>query len=133
DRDHAQCVIAVRGASGVLAVIRVGDKRDWSAITMEDLAILEAIGNQLALGLENIGLEKELQRHQQISIQAHTAAIEVKDRYTTSHTKRIDIYADALAHQLPLNESEKEKIRLAGVHHDIEKIGVPDRSHLKPR
>ncbi len=128
----AECAVAARGSTGVLAVIRASDKIDWSPFNLDDVSILEAIAVQLGLRLENIRLEGKLLRHQESSIQALAAAIEVKDRYTSGHTKRVGIYADALAQHLPISNSEKEKIRLAGVLHDIGKIGVPDRILLKP-
>jgi len=130
--ESLECVATARGSSGVLAVIRATDKTDWSPFTADDTSVLEAIAAQLGLRLENIRLEGKLLRHQESSIQALAAAIEVKDRYTSGHTKRVGVYADALAQNLPLDEAEKEKIRLAGVLHDIGKIGVPDRILLKP-
>ncbi len=128
----SDCAVAARGAAGVLAVIRATDKLDWSSFTLEDVSILEAVAAQLGLRLENLRLEGKLLRHQESSIQALAAAIEVKDRYTSGHTKRVGVYADALARQMPLSETDKEKIRLAGILHDIGKIGVPDRILLKP-
>lgn len=127
-----ECTVAARGASGVLAVVRASDKTDWSPFSLDDVSFLEAIASQLGLRLDNIRLEGKLLRHQESSIQALAAAIEVKDRYTSGHTKRVGVYADALAQRLPLADTEKEKIRLAGVLHDIGKIGVPDRILLKP-
>jgi putative nucleotidyltransferase with HDIG domain len=128
----AEVSVAARGASGPLAVIRVCDKRDWEAFTLDDVALLEAMATQLGLVLENLRLEGELARQQESSIQALAAAIEVKDRYTSGHTKRVGTYADIIVQKLPIIETEKEKIRLAGVLHDIGKIGVPDRILLKP-
>jgi putative nucleotidyltransferase with HDIG domain len=128
----SECVVAVRGPAGVVAVIRAADKRDWTPYSMEDIAALEAIAAQLALALDNLRLGHELERQQKSSIQALAAAIEVKDRYPSGHTKRVGVYAEAIAEKLPVIETEREKIRLAGVLHDIGKIGVPDRILLKP-
>lgn len=128
----AECIVAVRGATGIVAVIRVAERIDWSPFTTSDLSVLESLGVQLGLRLENLRLISELSRHQASSVQALAAAIEVKDRYTSGHTKRVGAYANAIVDRLHLVDSEKEKIRLAGVLHDIGKIGVPDRILLKP-
>lgn len=128
----AECVVAVRGAGGVVAVVRIAERTDWTPFSGGDLALLESLGGQLGLHLENLRLVEELARHQESSVQALAAAIEVKDRYTSGHTKRVGTYADAIVRRLPIIDSEKEKIRLAGVLHDIGKIGVPDRILLKP-
>ncbi len=120
------------GPRGVLAVIRVKNRADGDPLTATDVAILNSVAAQIALRLENLRLEKELERHQASSVCALAAAIEVKDRYTAGHTKRVGVYADAIVDCLPIEDAEKEKIRLAGVLHDIGKIGVPDRILLKP-
>lgn len=121
-----------RGRFGVQAVLSLSEKMDWSEFTPEEKALLESMLAQIALRLENIQLERKLVQHQASSVQALSAAIEVKDRYTSGHTKRVGVYADAIVNHLPILDSEKEKIRLSGVLHDIGKIGVPDRILLKP-
>jgi HD-GYP domain-containing protein (c-di-GMP phosphodiesterase class II) len=128
----AEIVVAVRGSTGTLAVIRIAERMDWTPFTVADVSVLESIAIQVGLRLENIRLSGELVRHQASSVQALAAAIEVKDRYTSGHTKRVGAYADAIVTYLPIIDTEKEKIRLAGVLHDIGKIGVPDRILLKP-
>lgn len=128
----AEVVVAVRGITGVLAVIRVAERSDWTPFTEADVSVLESLGTQFGLRVENLRLLNELTRHQASSVQALAAAIEVKDRYTSGHTKRVGAYADAIVEYLPIIDGEKEKIRLAGVLHDIGKIGVPDRILLKP-
>lgn len=126
------CSVAIRGSGGSIAHIQIHEKNDWSSFSSNDVAMLEAIAAPLGLRLENLRLEEELTRNQAGTVRALAAAIEVKDRYTSGHTKRVGLYADAMTEYLPISELEKEKIRLAGILHDIGKIGVPDRILLKP-
>jgi len=127
-----ELTVGVLGAHGTIAVIRTLNKSDWTDFSDEDLRILESIATHLGLKLENLRLENELKSQLQSSIQALAQAIEMKDRYTGGHTKRVFAYADAIASQLPLTEEERERVRLAGLLHDIGKIGVPDRILQKP-
>ncbi|MBC7386593.1 MAG: HD-GYP domain-containing protein [Cryobacterium sp.] len=124
--------VSVRGQSTQVALLRIPEKNDWTALSKNEMAVLEAIAAPMGLRLECLRLEEELALHQAGSIRALSAAIEVKDRYTSGHTKRVGFYANAITLHLSVSAVEREKIRLAGVLHDIGKIGVPDRILLKP-
>ncbi len=55
-----------------------------------------------------------------------TAAIDAKDSYTFGHSERVGRIAVELGRELRLHEEELSDIYLAGLLHDIGKIGVPD-------
>ncbi|MFC2021233.1 HD domain-containing phosphohydrolase [Chloroflexota bacterium] len=68
-------------------------------------------------------------------IQALTAlshALEAKDRYTSGHSKRVANISAAIAEDMCLPHESIDKIYLAGLVHDIGKIGVSDLVLSKP-
>lgn len=59
-------------------------------------------------------------------------ALEVKDRYTNDHSERVAELSKAIAVELGLPQDDIEKVRLAGLVHDIGKIGVSEVVLNKP-
>lgn len=65
-------------------------------------------------------------------IAALANAIEAKDKYTEGHNERVSGYSVALAQAAGMPEDEQKVLRMAGILHDIGKIGVPDNVLNKP-
>jgi len=53
-------------------------------------------------------------------------AIDAKDPYTQGHSQKVSAYASLVAGALGLDSAEIEEIRLAGVLHDIGKVGIQE-------
>jgi HD-GYP domain-containing protein (c-di-GMP phosphodiesterase class II) len=59
-------------------------------------------------------------------------AIEIRDAYTQGHSEHVGVYSSEFASFLGLDKKESEKLYIAGLLHDIGKIGIPDSILLKP-
>jgi len=59
-------------------------------------------------------------------------AVDRKDRYTRAHSEQVTRLALLLARALGLSPDTVRTVRLAGLLHDVGKIGVPDRILKKP-
>jgi len=59
-------------------------------------------------------------------------ATEIRDAYTQGHSQRVAYYAYLLASALKLNEDVCRDVYIAGLLHDVGKIGIPDSVLLKP-
>ncbi|MEX2047389.1 MAG: HD-GYP domain-containing protein [Chloroflexota bacterium] len=66
------------------------------------------------------------------TVSALSQAIDAKDGFTRGHADRVSRIAGAIARELGVAEREIEQIELAGLLHDIGKIGVEDRILMKP-
>ena len=53
-------------------------------------------------------------------------AIDAKDHYTQGHSQKVSAYAVMIAQALGMTPPEVEEIRLAGLLHDIGKVGIPE-------
>ena len=67
------------------------------------------------------------------TVSALSQAIDAKDGFTRGHADRVSRIAGAIARELGLSERQIEQIELAGLLHDIGKIGVEDRILMKPQ
>ncbi len=59
-------------------------------------------------------------------------ALDIRDSGTAAHAHTVGRYAEGMAVRLGLPTARVERVRLAGILHDIGKIGVPDSILRKP-
>ncbi|MDD3312067.1 HD-GYP domain-containing protein [Pseudodesulfovibrio sp.] len=60
------------------------------------------------------------------TVTAVAGALAARDAYTEGHGERVGVYAERMALRLGLAPDEVERIRIAGILHDIGKIGFSD-------
>lgn len=91
---------------------------------------LMAVVNQALLlrerTLENVDIVKQLKKLLFGTIGAICEALEEKDTYTIGHSRRVTQYSLMLANELNLSPLYIQKLQLAGLLHDIGKIGTPE-------
>ncbi|MFE6779148.1 HD-GYP domain-containing protein [Streptomyces sp. NPDC057702] len=63
----------------------------------------------------------------QRAVHALTQAVDLKDRYTRGHGERVGEAAVLIARELGMGAERLEVLRVAGVLHDVGKLGVPTR------
>ncbi len=66
------------------------------------------------------------------TIGALANAVDARDKYTRGHSQRVSHLSEAMCRVMKLPEAEIEKIKWAGLLHDIGKIGIRDNVLLKP-
>lgn len=98
----------------------------------KDLELLSAIGMQAGIALENARLYSELKEVFVSAIASLASAIEAKDPYTKGHSERVSYLSEKLANKIGLESDECNNTKLAGLLHDIGKIGIPESILNKP-
>ena len=66
------------------------------------------------------------------TIRTLAEAVDAKDPYTRGHSERVGVYASKLARELDVSKQVIERVYIAGLLHDVGKIGIPDRIISKP-
>jgi response regulator RpfG family c-di-GMP phosphodiesterase len=78
------------------------------------------------------------EKHQQLrtayvqTIRALSEAVDAKDAYTRGHSERVGVYASKIAREMNFPKDVIERVYIAGLLHDVGKIGVRDAVITKP-
>ncbi|MDN5348574.1 MAG: hypothetical protein PWP65_2139, partial [Clostridia bacterium] len=128
---RALMVVPVKAGGKILGTLKVYSPvpRRWSE---EEVEYLDTVAAQVGLALENARLYSSLREYYLSAVQALAAALEAKDVYTRGHSIRVAKWARSCARMLGLGAEEEEQVYLAGLLHDLGKIGVREDILLKP-
>jgi putative nucleotidyltransferase with HDIG domain len=105
----------------------------------EWLDFLDTLAGQTAIAIENITLFESLQYSNSelalaydATIEGWSHALDLRDKETEGHSRRVTEMAVKLARAFGLSESELVQVRWGALLHDIGKMGVPDGILHKP-
>lgn len=127
----ALCVPLVRSAR-VIGVLNVSRCESAEAFSRENLKVVAAFAGQLAVAIENAQLYADLENTFLGTIAALAAAVDAKDPYTYGHSSDVTAHALSIAEELGLDETTRERLRIAALLHDIGKIGIDGAILNKP-
>ncbi len=119
----------------VVPLVEIGLLLDGVARTLPiALAVVAIFGTWLSLQttrkqLEARDLKDDFFRAIFVSL---ARLLEMKDPNTAIHSARVAIFSHDIAAAMGLSEEEQGRIHLAGLLHDVGKVGVPDEILLKP-
>ncbi|MEZ4523874.1 MAG: HD domain-containing protein [Thermomicrobiales bacterium] len=99
---------------------------------VRELRIVEIAATHIANAIYRMIEEDREQSQYRAAVEALAAAVDARDPYTHTHSRRVSDLAGRLAASLEMPDRVVEQVRLAGLLHDIGKIGIPDRVLTKP-
>ena len=110
------------------AAIYQGDRR----FNEKDLYYLSFMMKKAEAAIENLALYENIYSNLLATLYAFVKAIEARDPYTKQHSNRVTLLAMAMAKAIGCTAEEQEILHVAGMLHDIGKIGIRDDILLKP-
>jgi len=86
------------------------------------------MGEEIQRAIEEIRRQAEVNKELFVgSIRMLANAIDEKDPYTRGHSDRVAYYSRCIARHMAMPEDDVEKVYLAGILHDVGKIGIEDK------
>lgn len=119
--ENGSCIMGL-----MVAINRIG-KQDFDST---DVKLFNSVAGGCAVFIENGRLFKDLKELFIGSLKALTSSIDAKDKYTRGHSERVAFVsrwiAERLSEQEQLDEEQIHMVYLAGLLHDIGKIGTEE-------
>ncbi|MDO8736303.1 MAG: response regulator [Thermoleophilia bacterium] len=118
-------VFPMKSVTDIVGLI-VGVSADKNEIDESGWRLLDSIGEEMGVVVENVRLYESLRQAYLSTIRALAEAVDAKDAHTRGHSDKVSAFAVAIARKMGLDNDFIESIRDAGYLHDIGKIGTPD-------
>ncbi|HEV2283799.1 MAG TPA: HD domain-containing phosphohydrolase [bacterium] len=122
----------VKGVLEIFQRTPLGEGQDWQEL-------LTALAGQAAIAADNAALFDDLQRSNidlalayDTTLAGWSRALDLRDRKTEGHTRRVAELTLRLARALGVPDPELVHIRRGALLHDIGKMAIPDSVLLKP-
>ncbi len=129
---RSMLVVPVLDPTGLCeGVLQVMDRR-VGYFNNEDIPLLEAIAVYVGICLENTRLHEAQKRQFDSFVRALSTALDARDPLTAIHSINVANYAMGIGEVLGLSRKDIEQLRIAGLVHDIGKIGVAEGVLTKP-
>lgn len=97
-----------------------------------DMGLLEAIAVQVAISLENAQLYEKQKRQFSSFVRAFSTALDARDPSTQEHSLNVANLAQGIGYHLGMDFAQLDRLRVAGLLHDVGKIGTPEAILKKP-
>ncbi|MCZ6697706.1 MAG: HD domain-containing protein [Planctomycetota bacterium] len=114
---------------GVMFAINCDDGGEFTSV---DVQLFRAIVDRVAAFLENQRLYDDLADLLMGLLHALVNSIDAKDPYTCGHSERVAHFSRLLAKKAGYSDMDCQRFYLAGLLHDVGKIGIPDAVLCKP-
>jgi|GEM_PF-1649643 len=120
-------------ASSIELCVRTHQQRRLEGLQKEQEQAMQQLEERFQGAWRKLHENKQLLHESRIeAIRALAIAVDAKDPYTHGHMERVSATALKIAQTLDLPADQRDAIQMAGMLHDVGKIGVPDNILLYP-
>jgi len=122
-KSRPMIVAPVRWEPDGLGALAAVGSRDRS-FSDRDFRLARGVSDLASLALGNASRFAEIERAYMQTVEVLANALEAKDEYTSGHAREVAEFAITLGREMGIEEEDLRLLELAGLFHDIGKIGV---------
>jgi putative nucleotidyltransferase with HDIG domain len=123
----------------LIGVLYVENRARIGIFQESDLVLISAFADQAAVAIDSARLfeelqesHRELEKAYQATLEGWVRALDMRDKETEGHTRRVTTLTERLARAMGVNGDDLVQIKRGALLHDIGKMAIPDGILLKP-
>ena len=130
----------------LIGVIYVDNRAHAGIFRQSDLALINAFADQAAVAIDNARLFEDLKKTNfqleaanmeleiayEATLNGWVRALDMRDKETEGHTRRVTTLTERLARSMGLDDDTMVHVTRGALLHDIGKMAIPDGILLKP-
>lgn len=130
----------------LIGVIYVDNRAHAGIFRESDLVLIDAFADQAAVAIDSARLFEDLKRSNfqleaanleleiayEATLNGWVRALDLRDKETEGHTKRVTILTENLARSMGVDDNTMVHVTRGALLHDIGKMAIPDGILLKP-
>jgi putative nucleotidyltransferase with HDIG domain len=123
----------------LIGVLYVENRARIGIFQESDLVLISAFADQAAVAIDSARLfeelqesHRELEKAYQATLEGWVRALDLRDKETEGHTRRVTTLTERLARAMGVDGDDLVHIKRGALLHDIGKMGIPDGILLKP-
>ncbi len=124
-------LVPMRQGNKLYGILAAFNKLDQGEFFSTDVKLVSSVTGTIAVFVENSHLYDNLHQLMLGTVRALVSSIDAKDQYTCGHSERVAWISRRIAERMGLDGEFVERVYLAGLLHDIGKIGIPEAILLK--
>jgi len=138
---HLRSILCVplKLKNDLIGVLYVDNRAHAGIFQESDLVLISAFANQAAVAIDSARLfedlqesHRELEKAYQATLEGWVRALDLRDKETEGHTRRVTILTERLARSMGVGSEALVHIKRGALLHDIGKMAIPDGILLKP-
>jgi putative nucleotidyltransferase with HDIG domain len=124
--------VPLRSREQTLGVFLAANKRQGDSFTGADVRLFRTLASEATVVIQNANLYDKLRRSYRSIVKVISDMIDSRERFTQGHSERVSQYAALTAQRLGLSAEAVEAVTIAGLLHDIGKVGISQHILSKP-